>query len=241
MVLISTFSSDDIQILLHQPVVYVIICFTTKLTGETRFETEAPSGVYRHSGETIFDIDGTAIPNGAKAVGSQRLIHAMGLAHEADIVMIAATGRSTKYALPIISTLTPHDETWAITSNGGVIYRGGEEQWRHPIDEGDIASIIDIAAEHAAYGGLRLAGDPEDQMIGPTEQRARETTGAFLQRIRAHDTQPILDAIAELGQLHAYKLPAWGGEGFDINIGHRLATKARAIGDVCLQGCFDRQ
>ena len=96
------------------------------------------------------DLDGTLL--GADGQLSARTQRALAAARQAGIVVVAATGRSHRTALPRVGA---HVD-WAVCSNGAVLYDVARDQVdaHHPIGPELVARLVADVAAHVPEIGL---------------------------------------------------------------------------------------
>lgn len=176
----------------------------------------------------VFDIDKTAVPNGAQSVESFVLREAFSQLPD-EVIAIAATGRSPEFALPITQALNLKHES--VVANGALIVdsQSGEPWWKRLLSVDQLASIIAVSRPHDYR--LWLTGDPKDEYRTAAQQQARDTAGAFITDVPAEIAHDIHARLIEIPEVNAYLSPAWGGgeNHFDINIGHTEARKHNAL------------
>ncbi len=176
----------------------------------------------------VFDIDKTAVPNGAQSVESQTLRDAFA-ALPKEVIGIAATGRTLEAALPITRALDLRHES--VIANGALIVdsQTGESWWERLLSEDQMTDIINIGRTYPYQ--LYIAGDGLDSFRTAREQEARATSAAFLKDIPLDVAEVLKAQLLNINGVSAYLSPAWGGgEGeFDINIGNIEARKHFAL------------
>lgn len=175
----------------------------------------------------VFDIDNTAVPNGAERVESQELIDAFA-SMPGWVYSIAATGRAPDFALPITRDLgLQHD---SIVANGALIIdsQTGEARYQRLLSVDATDEIIRIAFDYQYR--LWFDGDPKNQVEFARDKEPRATAGAFINTISPEDAVALNAAINQIEGVRAYLSPAWEQQGaFDLNIGNELATKGNAL------------
>lgn len=176
----------------------------------------------------VFDIDMTAVPNGAQTVESECLKAAFAGLPE-NTIAIAATGRTPEVALPITQGLNLKHES--VVANGALIIdsQTGEVSWQRILSQKQVGLVIKSCLPYDFQ--LYLGGDGLDTYRTAREQQARPVASAYLKKVPEELAHGIRDDIASIEGVNAYLSPAWGGvEGaFDLNIGHIEAKKHNAL------------
>ena len=176
----------------------------------------------------VFDIDKTAVPNGALTVESEALKDAFAALPE-EVIAIAATGRSLEFALPITQALNLKHES--VVANGALIVdsQTGASSWERLLSASQVASILEVCRPHDY--GLYLSGDEPGSIRAASEQSVRITAAAFLTKVPAKVAHDVHAQILEIPGVSAYLSPAWGGaeDTFDINMGNIEAKKHNAL------------
>lgn len=179
----------------------------------------------------VFDIDKTAVPNGAREVGSKALIAAF-VALPPEVIAIAATGRSPESGLPITRQLELTHES--VMANGALIVdsQTGVPSWGRLLSEHQVEEIV-ITCAPCPYQ-LWLSGDTIGSYTLAADQKARATAAAHLKDVPANIANIVLGQLKEIAGVDAYLSPAWGGvaDQFDINIGNIAAKKHLALKEI---------
>ncbi len=178
----------------------------------------------------IFDIDNTAIPDGAIEVTSNRLIQAVSRAAR-NVPCIAATGRTPEFALPIIQQLELRH--LAVVANGATLMDPSNGEL---IDQRFLtAEQVDIVIKGCEQGDYKviIAGDDREAMSVDHKKQPREALGVFVLGIYHDEAQGLADLLRTSGAgLYVYVSEGWKDDGeltYDVNISHELATKERAV------------
>ena len=176
----------------------------------------------------VFDIDKTAVPNGAQTVESLVLRDAFASLPE-DVIAIAATGRSPEFALPITRALSLKHES--VVANGALIINSltGAPWWERLLTENQVAGVITICKPYDYR--LWLTGDPKDERLNASQQKSRPSAGAFLTDVPAEIAHDVHARLINIPGVNAYLSPSWGGgiNELDINIGNTEARKHIAL------------
>ena len=182
----------------------------------------------------MFDIDGTAVPDGALSVESA-FTKEVFAALPSNIYAIAATGRTADFALPITSQLTlSHD---AVISNGAQVMNSnnGNVYWQELLSENQ---VVEILQRYKVYNyQLCVAGDPMDCNKTAAQQEARASAGVFLLNMPQELAQQALADIIDMDNIYAYISEGWHDEQqvYDVNIGQANARK-----DIALKRLFGK-
>ncbi len=176
----------------------------------------------------VFDIDKTAVPNGATTVESAVLREAF-VSLPQDVIAIAATGRALEFALPITRALNLRHES--VVANGALVVDSQTgKAWRKSLLSKDqVAAIIEV---HKPYSyPFFLTGDEADNYRIITEQVPKPLSAAFINDVPAEDAHDIREMLVAIPGVNAYLSPSWSGgdNEFDINIGHVNARKHNAL------------
>ena len=194
------------------------------------------------------DLDGTLLAGNGHV--SDRTVSALRRAHAAGIVVVAATGRSHRTAVPRLAPVGVVD--WAVCSNGAVLFDlvGAEEVERHPIDDALLPPIfIDVQANlpQASFAWEMLDGlhyeegflavspmlDPDAQPWTPvpidTRRHARSVSKLMITHPRLA-ADALLDALAPL--LPSGVTPSASGMTF-IEITKAGVDKAFGLDRLC--------
>jgi HAD superfamily hydrolase (TIGR01484 family) len=176
----------------------------------------------------VFDIDMTAVPNGAQTVESEHLKAAFAGLPE-DTIAIAATGRTPEVALPITQALNLQHES--VVANGALIVdsQTGEVSWQRILSQKQVDLVIKSCLPYDFQ--LYLGGDGLDSYRTAKEQQPRAVASAYLKAVPDELAHSIRDQLVSIDDVDAYLSPAWGGVkgAFDLNIGHTEAKKHNAL------------
>lgn len=176
----------------------------------------------------VFDLDKTAIPNGALTVESQGLIRAFSDLPE-DVIAIAATGRVPEIALTITRALgLKHD---SVVANGALIVdsQTGEHWWERLLTEDKVMQITSIGKSYNYR--MFLAGDDLSVHLTANEQTPRTVSAVFFNDVPMDDAEKIREQVLGIDGVNCYLSPAYGGgiNEYDINIGNIEAQKHVAL------------
>lgn len=179
----------------------------------------------------VFDIDGTAVPNGAASVESVALKESFRKL-PAAVIAIAATGRSPEFALPITKELSLKHES--IVANGALIVDSGngEIRWHRLLSEKQLAQIIEVCSEYDYR--FWVTGDDIDDDRPASYKQPKIAAAAFLTNVPVEDAHDVRERLLQIIGVNAYLAPAWSGEEnhFDVSIGHIEASKSRALAEL---------
>lgn len=179
----------------------------------------------------VFDIDGTALPNVPAASPSPRVIEAVAAARN-RIHLIAATGRSYRYAMPVIHLLGITNPS--IISGGSIIIDP-------PSDSVLRQTNLPATAVHAVFELVQGCGYElvmRDERIGPQVDSIHPTIAEsveiiFIGLVPAHEARPLKTALEAIPDVSASIVPDWyDNSKFAFNITHINATKEHAVADV---------
>ncbi len=177
----------------------------------------------------IFDLDGTAIPNGRYALPSERVINAVRAATKL-IHVSAATGRPISNSREILQKLGL--ESPCIVSGGAQIINPATEEtlWERKLDSSQVKKIIDICTPYP-YTFLfddelldEDASTPAKEKIADGQKRV-----AYIMAAKEVDADLLVKGINEIADVVAHTVPSWTPGHRDIHITHKLATKQHAL------------
>ncbi len=178
----------------------------------------------------IFDLDGTAIPNVPNGLPSDRLVKA--IANAKDLKLCAATGRPITNAKPILSKLELTNP--CIISAGTQIINPQTDQilWEATLENQDVAAILTLCKpyhyEVLIRNELMGEGAPAAKRIVTNES----VNVMYIMQCSEADGQAILKELAKLPNVTAAGVLSWTGEGLDVHVTHREATKEHAIAEL---------
>ena len=178
----------------------------------------------------VFDLDNTAVSEGSLRVGSETLLHAF---HSLDssIPVMAATGRSLEFALPITSEFGLYHES--IVANGAQIIesRSGMVLEENSLSLMQVDSIIKLVATYDLDAHCCIAGDPMGSRYTAEEQIARSAPGVFVMDLDELTATALASEVAKNNQMHAYISSSVEGDRvlYDVNIGSSEAEKGKAL------------
>jgi HAD superfamily hydrolase (TIGR01484 family) len=178
----------------------------------------------------IFDLDGTAIPNVPNGLPSDRLVRVVAKAQQ-YLRLCAATGRPITNAKPILDKLKLTDP--CIISAGTQIIDPVTDEilWEAVLDPDDVQAVIEVCNPYHYEVLIR------NELMGEgAPARARQITESvnviYVMQCTEADGQAILDQLAKLPNVTASGVLSWTGEGLDIHITHREATKEHAVAEL---------
>lgn len=186
-----------------------------------------------------YDLDNTAIREGAMSVDSPRLEAAFANLPE-QMVTIAATGRTRLFAEPVLRQLDRGHSS--IVANGAQILNisRNESLRERRLSYGQVLSVLAIC-QSMDYQ-LCLEGDAPGTFYTALEQTVRPSLGAFLMNVTHDVAAEVYAAVSKLPDVHAYISSAWQEEAvtYDVNIGHKEATKGHALEWILQRSSIDR-
>ncbi|HVQ44292.1 MAG TPA: HAD family hydrolase [Candidatus Saccharimonadia bacterium] len=178
----------------------------------------------------IFDLDGTAIPNIPNGLPSDRLVKAIAKA-KGRLRFCAATGRPITNAKPILDRLNLTDPCIISAGTQIVNPQTGQILWEAALDNKDVAAVLDICKPHHYEVLIR------NELMGQGAPAARRiitesVNVIYIMQCSEADGQAILKELAEVPNITAAGVLSWTGEGLDIHVTHREATKEHAIAEL---------
>jgi hydroxymethylpyrimidine pyrophosphatase-like HAD family hydrolase len=175
----------------------------------------------------VFDLDGTAIPNGLNSQPSTRLITTIA-GTRGQIKLCAATGRTMSNAKPIISRLGLTD--LCVISAGAQIIDPSNWSvvWQTPIARPDVDMILEICR---SYPNEILMGDELEGHGAPaaTHSITEPVTVMYIMECSETRGAIIMERLLKIDGIAASAVMSWTGRGLDIHVTNRAATKEFAI------------
>lgn len=178
----------------------------------------------------VFDLDNTAVAEGSLTVPEGPLLEAF---HSLDpnIPVMAATGRSLEFALPITRAFKLSHES--IVANGAQIVDSysGEVLEQRTLSFNQVRAIIDICRQHDDTVRLCIAGDPMDAFYTAQQQSPRETPGVFIVDLDRGMADALSSSLSQIENITSYTSESieQGVAKYDVNIGSLEAEKGRAL------------
>jgi HAD superfamily hydrolase (TIGR01484 family) len=179
----------------------------------------------------IFDLDGTAIPNAAGGMPSDRLIKAISSAKN-NFTLCAATGRPLANAKAIIHALQLTDPCVISAGTQIIDPQTDEILWEANIESEDVQKILDICKPYH-YEVL-----VKNELIGEGDKASKRIIDdhinvMYIMGAAPADAEKIMNDLEALPMVTAAGVTSWTHEGIDIHITHVGATKEHAIGELC--------
>jgi HAD superfamily hydrolase (TIGR01484 family) len=178
----------------------------------------------------VFDIDNTAVPEGSLEVTSEPLSEAFRMLDK-DIPVMAATGRTKEFALPITSQLRLHHES--IIANGAQIMDSisGRVLWQNNLSIAQVQRIISLCGDYDSAAHCCIAGDPMGSFLTAHEQSAREAPGVFFMNL---SEETAYEFARKLNEEEAVSIYVSSSEGagknlFDVNVGNHNTNKGATL------------
>jgi HAD superfamily hydrolase (TIGR01484 family) len=178
----------------------------------------------------IFDLDGTAIPNVPNGLPSDRVVKAIANS-ESKLKFCAATGRPITNAKPILDKLKLVYP--CIISAGTQIIdpQTGQVLWEASLEDEDVTAVLKICKPYHYEILIR------NELMGEGAPAAQRTISEsvnvmYIMQCSEADGQAILEDLAKLPNITAAGVLSWTGEGLDIHVTHRNATKEHAIAEL---------
>jgi hydroxymethylpyrimidine pyrophosphatase-like HAD family hydrolase len=175
----------------------------------------------------IFDLDGTAIPNGLDSVPSRRIIAAVQQAR-GHIKLCSATGRPVTNALPILSSLALVEP--CIIAGGTQIIdpTTGKILWEKRITPPDVQAVLEVCAP---YDNEVIVKDELEGQGAPARERRGDTEVNVMCVMSCTSFQgtQILQRLKAVPGVSASDVLSWTGKGLDIHITAKSATKGHAV------------
>jgi hydroxymethylpyrimidine pyrophosphatase-like HAD family hydrolase len=178
----------------------------------------------------IFDLDGTAIPNKANAQPSTDLIQAI-YEGQKTLILSAATGRPFPAAKDILQTLELASPCIVAAGTQIVNPQTSEVLWEAQIEDSDIQEILLIC--HPYHYQIKIRDEP----LGKGKPAAdRDIHGSvnvlYVIGCAPADAKDILERLASIPTVSASGVISWTGNGIDIHVTHRDATKEHAVAEL---------
>lgn len=177
----------------------------------------------------VFDIDNTAVPDGAMTVDSEWLKTTIA---EASNLMpcIAATGRTAEFTLPIVRQLNLRYQCVIANGAGLIDPLTGDVTNVQLLDKLQSEQIIEICGDLDNL--VCFAGDTQD-MVKPARQKTpAESMGVYIFGLSALEAQSLQVKLADNTEdTYVYISQGWSKDGmeeYDVNISHRGARKELA-------------
>jgi HAD superfamily hydrolase (TIGR01484 family) len=175
----------------------------------------------------VFDLDGTAIPNGLNSQPSKRLIRTIARA-TGQIKLCAATGRTMSNAKPIISRLGLTD--LCVISAGAQIIDPlhWNVVWQMPIARPNVDLVLEICR---AYPNEILMGDELEGHGAPAaiHKITEPVNVIYIMECSEARGAVIMERLLKIDEIVASAVMSWTGRGLDIHVTNREATKEYAI------------
>ncbi|QQS18323.1 HAD hydrolase family protein [Candidatus Saccharibacteria bacterium] len=177
----------------------------------------------------IFDLDGTAIPNIPNGLPSNRLVQTIADSKE-FIRLSAATGRPITNAKPILDKLNL-DEPCIISAGTQIINPHTDEVvWEILIDPKDVQAVLKLCKPYDFEILVR------NELLGEgAPARSRNLEGPINVMYAMHCSEKgseLLKQLDDISGITAAGVLSWTGEGLDIHITNKLATKEHAIAEL---------
>lgn len=179
----------------------------------------------------IFDLDGTAIPNGPNGMPSQNLIDAIKQA-KGSVTLCAATGRPITNAKPILSALNLRDP--CVISAGTQIVNPLTDEilWEANIDPVDITAILEICQPYHYEILVRNELIGEGGSAATRSKIHGHVNVMYIMGCAEADAKVILEELERIENITAAGVVSWTHEGVDIHVTHKDATKEHAVGEL---------
>ena len=175
----------------------------------------------------IFDLDGTAIPNGYMGPPSPVLVQAIRQARR-GLVLAAATGRPWANCGELLMNMELSGP--AIVAAGSQIVSVGSREvlWESSLEHGDIAAVL------LACSRLRnevLFGEELIGQGGPAASRVaiESTNVVYVMGCSADEAARVKSQLAPAPRLAVTAGPSWTGSSVDLHITRSDATKFHAV------------
>jgi hydroxymethylpyrimidine pyrophosphatase-like HAD family hydrolase len=180
-----------------------------------------------HYKALIFDLDGTAIPNGLDSTPSKRIIDTIDSA-QGRLKLCSATGRPITNAMPILQKLKLVEP--CIIAGGTQIIdpRDGRIMWESSMRPSDVTAVLEVCK---AYPNEVILKDEVEGEGAPAAARAtaKDVNVICVMSCTAMQGAEIMGRLAKIPGVTASDVLSWTGHGLDIHITHSNATKGHAV------------
>ncbi len=180
----------------------------------------------------IFDVDGTAVAAAQEAMPSEQL-REITKQYGASANLCAATGRSWKFAKPVVSALRLVRP--CIISGGAMIIDPQTQNilWQAVIDTSVANQIIDVARDYpftvyCAQGLQTTTHEP------PISLRLTEPVNAlYIAGVTPEYQQEIVERLNHIPDITTARAVSWQAGAVNFDITHKNATKEHAVAALC--------
>lgn len=177
----------------------------------------------------IFDLDGTAVPNRMDTAPSSRVIETVSR-YQYQIHLAAATGRPRRIALPILSALNII-EPCAIAAGTQVFNpHTGKLLKEDLLTAADVAQILQIC--HHSTAEILIGEEILGEGRPASNRQPSATNVMYLMHMNPADMAHIIPKLSSIPTIAVTSLISWTGEGVDVHITPRTATKEHAISEI---------
>lgn len=180
----------------------------------------------------IFDLDGTAIPNVPNGLPSAKLVEVIA-ALKGKVLFSAATGRPITNAKPILDKLNLNEP--CIISAGTQIIDPHTDKilWEVVIEPEDVLKVLSVCRPYDFEILIR------NELLGegaPANSIKIESpvNVMYIMHCSNEKSDEILTLLEEISGITAAGVLSWTGEGIDIHITNKVATKEHAISELLL-------
>lgn len=177
----------------------------------------------------IFDIDGTAVPNGPEGMPSPRLIKAAAKADD-NTRLIAATGRPVSYALPVIQALKLRDP--CIISGGTLIIDPVSEKimWEASLNQDQLDEVRRVCLPFPY--ALKL--DNDDGVPAAERRLTGKANIIFIPKVESKDLTILIQQLNKIPGVLATSTASWV-KGHVIHVTAQDGSKEHGVRHVLKQ------
>lgn len=176
----------------------------------------------------IFDLDGTAIPNKADGMPSQRVIKAV-LKAQKIIKVIIATGRSVTDCKNILKALKINSPS--VVAGGTQIIDPKTEKtlWKKELTRKQIGEILKISLP---YGYKIILGNELKYIRADESKASKSWQIVYIMYVKPQQGSQIIKKLNRVSNIAIYKVKSHMIRHIDIHITHVQATKKNSLEKV---------
>jgi hypothetical protein len=175
----------------------------------------------------IFDVDGTAIPNGRWAHPTKAVVEAFNKAHQQGFVLAAATGRNYKFCRYILEELDVTSPSIVAAGTQIIDPKNGKEIWSAAMDKETVKFALEKIMPFKSK--ILVDEDTPEEALAVDKIKIGKYRLLDVQDIPFGDVDELIEELRKYQGLSVVKVNSVNAGFSNLHVTHKEATKEHAI------------